>query len=88
MCNPWVVCVCVPGEPCVSAQPGAGHPLRLSVQFVDESEQLAVSFVLVRIDNDGVKQVATALLHLPCLLDDVPKLLGLRRTNTSINKIK
>lgn len=80
-------CPCVSGElsVCVSAQPGAGHPLRLSIQLVDESEQLAVSFVQVRVDDDGVEQVAAALLHLPGLLDDVPQLLGLRKTNVSEN---
>ena len=70
---------------CVSAQPGAGHPLRLSVQFVDESQQLGVGFVLVCVDDDAIKQVTTALLHLSRFLYNVPQLLGLK-TKTHITK--
>lgn len=66
------MCVCV-----WSAQPGAGHPLRLGVQLVDEAQQLGEGLVLVLVDDDGVEQVAAALLHLPGLLDDVTQLLGL-----------
>lgn len=77
MTGGWV-CVCV----CVSAQPGAGHPLGFSVEFVDESKQLVVGFVLVCVNNDGVEQVTAALLHLPGFLDDVTQLLGLSTTHT------
>lgn len=65
-----------------SAQPGAGHPLGFSVQFVDESKQLVIGFVLVSVDDDGIKQVTAALLHLPGFLDDVAQLLGLSTTHT------
>lgn len=73
------MCVCV-----FSAKPGAGHPLRLRVQLVDESQQLVEGLVLVRVDDDGVKKVTAALLHLAGLLDDVAQLLGLF-THTHIN---
>lgn len=68
----------------MSAQPGAGHPLRLGVQLVDEAQQLSEGLVLVLVDDDGIKQVAAALLHLPGLLDDVAQLLWLLvHTHTS-----
>lgn len=67
-----------------SAQPGARHPLRFCVQFTDESKQLIVGFVLVCVDDDGIKQVTTALLHLPGFLYDVSQLLRLY-THTNIN---
>lgn len=73
------MCLCV-----WSAQPGAGHPLGLGVQLVDEPQQLGEGLVLVLVDDDGVKQVAAALLHLPGLLNDVTQLLGLHaRTSTN-----
>lgn len=72
------VCVCVSVSVSVcSAQPGAGHPLWLRVQLVDESQQLVESFVLIAVHDDGVKKVTAALLHLTCLLNDVTQLLRL-----------
>lgn len=60
-----------------STEPGAGDPLRLRVQLVDEAQQLAVGLVLVCVDDDTVKQVAAALLHLTGFLYDDAQLLGL-----------
>ena len=70
------MCICGLGSR--SAEPGPRDPLRLGVQLVDEAQQLAVGLVLVRVDDDSVKQVAAALLHLPRFLDDDAQLLRLQ----------
>ena len=60
-----------------SAQPGGGDPLGLSVQLVDESQQLLEGLVLVCVHDGRIEQVAEVLLHLSGLLDDVTQLLRL-----------
>lgn len=67
-----------------SAEPGTRYPLGFSVQFVDEPKQLVIGFVLVRVDDDGIKQVTTALFHLSGFLDDVTQLLRLCTKHTNI----
>lgn len=64
-----------------SAQPGGGHPLRLSVQLVYQSAQLVESLLWVHVHNGGVEELAEIVLHLAGLFDNLLQLFGLRTGN-------
>lgn len=69
------------GTPSPLAQPGGGHPLRLSVQLVYEPAQLVESLVRVCVHDGGVEEVAEVVLHLSGLFDHRLQVLRLHTDN-------
>lgn len=52
-------------------QPGRGHPLGLSVQFIYQPAQLVESLVWIHVQDGRIKVVAEILLHLAGLFNDL-----------------
>ena len=70
-----------------SPQPSGRHPLRFSIEFVNQPKQFLIGFIKIRVHNCCVKVVAIVLLHLSSLLNDFSQLFRLQREDKNYEVI-